>query len=38
MAATIRNFNISTIEITKIYKEAQFKEDLKILLKKAGKG
>ena len=37
LAASIRDFKIFTIEITKNYKDPQWKDDLKSLLKTAGK-
>ena len=37
LSACIRDYKIFTIEITKSYKDPQWKEDLKILLKTAGK-
>ena len=37
LASCIRDFKIFTIEITKVYKDPQWKDDLKTLLKTAGK-
>jgi dynein heavy chain len=37
LASSIRDYKIFTIEITKNYKEPQWKDDLKNLLKTAGK-
>ena len=37
LASSIRDYKIFTIEITKSYKDPQWKDDLKTLIKTAGK-